>query len=78
VIDVIRSRTDKDGIVKPLDDLKPGDLVSIESGCWANMMGCFEKRIKGSDRVRILLTSVSFNARIEISRSSLTRVPEAS
>jgi len=78
VIDVIRSRTDKDGLVRPLDDLKPGDLVSIESGCWANMMGCFEKRMKGSDRVRILLTSVSFNARIEISRYSLTRWLETS
>jgi transcriptional antiterminator RfaH len=77
VITVIQSRIDQDGLVMPPNDLKPGDLVSIRSGSWANMMGCFEKRMRGSDRVRILLKSFSYNARVEIPSSEVIRLTDS-
>lgn len=75
VIAAMRSRTDQDGVIRPPEDLQPGDAVVIKSGRWKNIIGCFEKQMRAEDRVRILLTTVSYSVRIEVPKSEVAKLP---
>ncbi len=68
IIDAIRARVSADGfaVIEPEEDLKPGDRVLIKDGPFKALAGVFEKEMKGSDRVRILLQTVSYRAHVEI------------
>lgn len=74
IVEVLRSRMGKDGIVKTLDQLEPGDEVIINDGRFQNFCGVFEGGISDSDRVRILLNTVSFQAHIVVDRAAVKKV----
>jgi transcriptional antiterminator RfaH len=65
-IEAIRSRVGADGLVRLEDQLKAGDLVTIRDGQFKGMRGVFNKRLRGSDRVMILLTTVKYQASITV------------
>jgi transcriptional antiterminator RfaH len=73
IIDIIRGRCDEHGFVKANDELKPGDNVIISAGPLRNLMGIFEREIKASDRVTILLTAIEYQARLEVNRDLVQR-----
>jgi transcriptional antiterminator RfaH len=73
IIDIIRSRIDENGFVKSNDELKPGDKVVISSGPLRNLVGIFERQIKGSDRITILLTAIEFQGRLVVDRGLVQR-----
>lgn len=66
VISLIQSRIDKDGFVRLNEDLEPGDKVTIKDGSFKGLHGIFDRKIKDTDRVRVFLTSVSYQASISI------------
>lgn len=68
IIDAIRSRVAEDGYVKLHGDLQPGDQVMINNGPLKNFIGVFDREINDTDRVMILLTTVSYQAHIVIER----------
>lgn len=68
IIAVIRSRIGEDGCVKLYDDLKPGDEVVINNGPLRNFTGVFDRKIDDTNRVMILLTTVSYQARVVVER----------
>ena len=76
VIELIRSRIGKDGFVRIGSDLKPGDVVVIKDGALKDFTGIFEREMKDSDRVELLLDRVSYQARVQIKRSLLRKVSE--
>lgn len=69
IIDIIRERIDENGFVKQNDELKPGDKVVISAGPLRNLVGIFEREVKGSDRITILLTAIEFQGRLVVERN---------
>ncbi len=68
VIESIRSRILADGFVKLGEEFKSGDKVFIKSGPLKNLEGVFDKDLKASKRVMILLTSVNYDGRLIVER----------
>jgi transcriptional antiterminator RfaH len=73
IIDIIRARIDEHGFVKADDELKPGDRVAISAGPLRNLIGVFEREIKGSDRITILLTAIEYQGRLVVNRAMVKR-----
>jgi len=74
VIDIIRSRVGDDGYIKLYEDLTPGDQVMVDSSHFGNFIGVFDRRIDEADRVMILLTTVSYQARVIVERGMVRRI----
>jgi transcriptional antiterminator RfaH len=74
IIELIRSRVDRHGFVKNLDELKAGDEVRIRDGRFQNLCGVFEREMPDSDRVSVLLNAVSFQAHVVVDRALLSKV----
>ena len=68
IITLIQSNIKEDGFVKIYEDISPGDKVIVKDGPLKNFAGIFEREMKDTDRVRILLETVSYQAHIEIER----------
>ena len=77
VIDFIKERIDKDGFIQLGEELKYGDRVTVKFGPFKNLVGIFEKRIKETDRVKILLDAVTYQSHLLIEREMIERVNEA-
>jgi transcriptional antiterminator RfaH len=77
IIATIRSRMNDDGFVRLGRTFQPGDEVVIQSGPLRNLVGIFQKELTGSERVQILLTSVAFNARVEVDPCELAQTSTA-
>jgi transcriptional antiterminator RfaH len=73
IIDIIRARLGENGFVKTDDDLKPGDKVAISAGPLRNLIGIFEREIKGGDRITILLTAIEYQGRLVVDREWVKR-----
>ena len=68
IISIIRLRMGKDGFVKIGDPLYPGDQVVVKNSPLGNYVGIFEREVKDSDRVMILLQTVSAQVHICVGR----------
>lgn len=73
IIDIIRARIDENGFVKTTNELKIGDKVVISAGPLRNLMGIFEREVKGAERVSILLTTIEYQGRLEVDRDLVQR-----
>jgi len=60
IINIIRAHIDENGFVKENDELKPGDKVVISAGPLRNLIGIFEREVKGSERSMILLSAIVY------------------
>ena len=74
VVEVIKKRTDSNGIVKRDLYLEPNDMVRIKSGPLKDLLGIFERWVSDSDRVRILLNLIGYQPVVEIHYSMLEKV----
>jgi transcriptional antiterminator RfaH len=74
IIDVVRSKIGGDGFVKEFEPLQAGDRVVINDGRFQNFYGVFEREMADSDRVRILLNTVNFQAHIVVDRMVVMKV----
>ena len=72
-IEVIKSRVEEDGFVRLAEDLVPGDEVTIKDGPFRNFNGIFDRKVRDSDRVMILLTSVNFRASVMLARNQVQK-----
>lgn len=73
IIRLIQSRVE-DGFVRMGEDLKSGDNVVIKEGPLQGFSGIFEWNLKDSDRVMILLTTISFQGHVVVERARLKKV----
>lgn len=78
IIAFMQSQVDADGYVKFGSEFKAGDMVRIDSGPFQNLIGVFDREMKESDRVMILLTSFNYQTRIVIDKGLLKRVASTS
>ncbi len=74
IIRLIQSRVGEDGLVKLDNELNPGDQVMIDSGPLRDMVGVFQHDIKGTDRVAILLTAISYQGRVIIEKDLVRKI----
>jgi transcriptional antiterminator RfaH len=74
IIETIRMRVDKDGFFKSEDDLKVGDEVMIKEGPLRDLVGIFERDLKPSQRVMVLLKAISYQGHLMINRNAVARV----
>jgi len=80
VIDLIISRVGGDGLIRLGEELRRGDEVMIKEGPFSNLTGIFKRELKDSERVRILLTAVTYQSHIIVDRDlvmKLNRSPAA-
>jgi transcriptional antiterminator RfaH len=74
IIAMIQSRVSKDSFVRIDEDIKPGDKVVIKDGPFRTLTGVFEREMSSTDRVRVLLLAVSYQAHIEIERDMVKKI----
>jgi transcriptional antiterminator RfaH len=74
IIDFIKDQSDKDGFIQLGEELKYGDKVTITFGPLKNLVGIFQKHIKETDRVEILLNAVSYQSHLLIESEKIARV----
>jgi len=74
IIKLVQSRVGEDGLVKLDDELKQGDEVMIDSGPLKHMVGIFQHDVKGTDRVAILLTAISYQGRVIVEKDLVKKI----
>jgi transcriptional antiterminator RfaH len=77
-IEIIAAQIDGEGFVKLGDELKPGAKVLIQAGPFKGLTGIFERETKDTDRIKILLESVRYQAHVEIERNLVKSVTNSS
>jgi len=73
IITLIQANIKEDGFVKIDDEIRIGDRVIVRDGPLKNLAGIFEREMKGTDRIRILLETVSYQAHFEIDRDMVRK-----
>jgi transcriptional antiterminator RfaH len=74
VISYIQSRVDEEGFVRLGEELSVGDLVVIKDGPFKTLTGVFKRGIAGKARVMILLSSLNYQAHIEVGRNLVKKI----
>jgi transcriptional antiterminator RfaH len=77
IIELIRSRIGIDGLVNTLEELKTGDVVVIKDHRFKDLCGVFDREMQDSERVRILLNTVNFQAHVVVDRALVQKFPAA-
>lgn len=75
LIEQLRLRCDKEGLLRPLDDLKSGDRVKIMHGPFANLV-CDVDRLSGGETVRLLLSIMGHDVGVRVARSDVELAPK--
>jgi len=73
IVALIRSNIKEDGFVRIDKGIKLGDRIIVKDGPLKNLTGIFEREMKDTDRIRILLETVSYQAHIEIARDMVRK-----
>jgi len=76
IVDIIKSRTDKDGLVRIGEEINPGDRVIIKNGPLKGFTGIFERYLKESERVMILLNTVNYQAHVQVDKDLVKKCSE--
>lgn len=74
IIGLIQSQVGADGFIGVQKSLAIGDEVTIQDGPLRNLVGIFEREIKGTDRVLILLAAISYQGSVIVERGSVKKV----
>jgi transcriptional antiterminator RfaH len=73
VIELIKKRTDGNGIIKKPHHFEPNDVVRIKSGPLRDLLGIFERWVSDSERVRVLLNLIGYQPAVELHCSMIEK-----
>jgi transcriptional antiterminator RfaH len=73
IIDIIKSRMNNEGLIVISPDIKVGDKVEITEGPFRGFIGIFEREMKDSDRIIVLLNTIEYQARVDIEKELLVK-----
>ena len=73
VIELIKKRTDGNGIIKKTHHFEPNDVVRIKSGPLRDLLGVFERWVSDSERVRVLLNLIGYQPAVELHCSMIEK-----
>ncbi|MGD0407345.1 MAG: hypothetical protein ABSB10_11925, partial [Candidatus Bathyarchaeia archaeon] len=74
VIELIKERTDENGIVKKTHHFEPNDVVRIKTGPLRELCGIFDRWVSDSERVRVLLNLIGYQPAVELHYSMIEKV----
>ena len=74
VIELIKKRTDENGIVKKTHHFVANDVVRIKTGPLRELCGIFDRWVSDSERVRVLLNLIGYQPAVEIHYSMIEKV----
>ncbi len=74
VIEIVKERTDTQGVVRVKHHFEPNEVVRIKTGPLKDFLGIFERWVSDSDRVRILLNLMGYQPAVEIHYSMTEKV----
>jgi transcriptional antiterminator RfaH len=74
IIQLLQTHVDEEGFVRLGEELKRGDRVVIKNGLFESFVGVFEHELKDTDRVSILLSTVSFQSRLVIEKDLVAKI----
>ena len=73
IISTIQMRVDEEGLVRVGEEFKYGDPVIIDYGPFKSLIGIFERDVGEAERVRILLTTINYQAHVTVDKDSVTK-----
>lgn len=74
VVDFLRTRVGREGIVRAQPAFKPGDVVRVKRGPLAGLIGIIENPGCGRGRVRVLMELLRRQTRVELPQQIIERV----
>jgi transcriptional antiterminator RfaH len=74
VVQVIKERTDTQGVVRISQHFRPNDVVRIKAGPLKDLLGIFERWVSDNERVRILLNLIGYQPAVEMHYSMIEKV----
>ena len=74
VVEIIKERTDTQGVVRIKQHFKPNDVVRIKTGPLKDLLGIFERWVSDNERVRVLLNLIGYQPAVEIHYSMIEKV----
>ena len=74
IIELIKAQIGEDGFVSLFEEFETGNKVKINFGPLKNLEGVFESGIKDTDRVRILLDTVSYQSHVVIEKDMIEKI----
>lgn len=73
IITLIQTRRGDDGFIEIGEKCHPGDKVVIIDGPLKDFTGVFEQELTESERVAVLLVSISYQARVVVEKDSIRK-----
>jgi transcription antitermination factor NusG len=74
IIETIQSQMGVEGFIKFEKDIRSGDKVVIEAGPFISLQGTVESEESDSDRLVVILSSVSFQGKLMIEKALVKKV----
>lgn len=74
VVEIIRERTDTQGVVRLKCHFQANDVIRIKTGPLKDLLGIFERWMPDGDRVRILLNLMGYQPVVEMHYSMIEKV----
>jgi len=74
VVEIIKERTDTEGIVRVKQNFKANDVIRIKTGSLKDLLGIFERWVSDSERVRVLLNLIGYQPAVEMHYSMIEKV----
>jgi transcriptional antiterminator RfaH len=73
VISMIMSRYGEDGFIRLENEIEPGDEVVVLCGTFSGLKAVFERRMTDSERVAILLKTITYTFRVVLPDKHVTK-----
>ncbi len=74
VVRTIQQKVGEDSLIELEDDIKQGDVVQVKSGPLKDLIGVFQKKMSGKDRVRILLNLIGVDVPVQLSKYQIHKI----
>jgi transcription antitermination factor NusG len=74
VVEIIKERTDAEGIVRLKQNFKANDVIRIKTGPMKDLLGIFERWVSDNERVRVLLNLIGYQPAVEMHHSMIEKV----
>ena len=73
VIEIIKGRTDSNGVVREKYHFEANDVIRIKSGPLKDLLGIFERWVSDTERVRVLLNLIGYQPAVELHYSMIEK-----
>lgn len=73
ILNIISERMGEDGYISLREELNAGDKVVVTDGPFKNLVGIFERDLKQSERVMIMLSTVNYQGRVVLEREMVKK-----